>query len=168
MNVVTQIASFSRGIFSSADGFGDAAHSSCATFVARQALQLRHIDPLQDHRQFAGPQFQRPSGALGARQLENALSISACTSTQNAELSVTPTRLVRVTHPFHPLSGQSFVCVGERYNRYGRRLLLQVDEMTICSVPRQWTDLVPLTRRPLSAGDAPCSASQTCWRWRGF
>ena len=47
-----------------------------------------------------------------------------------------------MTHPFHPLSGQSFVCVGERYNRYGRRLLLQVDEMTICSVPRQWTDLV--------------------------
>jgi hypothetical protein len=47
-----------------------------------------------------------------------------------------------VTHPFHPLSGQSLVCVGERYNRYGRRLLLQVDEVTICSVPRQWTDLV--------------------------
>ena len=47
-----------------------------------------------------------------------------------------------MTHPFHPLSRQSFVCVGERYNRYGRRLLLQVDEMTICSVPRQWTDLV--------------------------
>jgi uncharacterized protein DUF5372 len=32
--------------------------------------------------------------------------------------------------------------VGERYNRSGRRLLLQVDEATVCSVPPQWTDLV--------------------------
>jgi hypothetical protein len=31
--------------------------------------------------------------------------------------------------------------VGERYNRSGRRLLLQVDETTVCSVPPQWTDL---------------------------
>ena len=33
------------------------------------------------------------------------------------------------------------VCVGERYNRYGRRLLLRVDDKTVCSVPREWTDL---------------------------
>jgi hypothetical protein len=32
--------------------------------------------------------------------------------------------------------------VGERYNRYGKRLLLRVDEKTICSVPPQWIDLV--------------------------
>jgi len=32
--------------------------------------------------------------------------------------------------------------VGERYNRYGKRLLLQVDAETVCSVPPQWTDLV--------------------------
>jgi hypothetical protein len=31
--------------------------------------------------------------------------------------------------------------VGERYNRYGKRLLLQVNASTICSVPPQWTDL---------------------------
>jgi Family of unknown function (DUF5372) len=49
---------------------------------------------------------------------------------------------VRITHPFHPLSGQELACVGERYNRYGRRLLLRVDEITVCSVPPQWTDLV--------------------------
>jgi hypothetical protein len=49
---------------------------------------------------------------------------------------------VRVTHPFHPLSGQLLVCVGERYNRYGTRLLLRVDEDHVCSVPRQWTDVV--------------------------
>lgn len=52
------------------------------------------------------------------------------------------TSLVRVTHPFHPLNGRLLVCVGERYNRYGIRLLLRVDEQRICSVPRQWTDVV--------------------------
>ena len=51
-------------------------------------------------------------------------------------------RLVRITHPFHPLSGREVACVGERYNRYGRRLLLRVDDVTVCSVPPQWTDLV--------------------------
>jgi hypothetical protein len=47
-----------------------------------------------------------------------------------------------VTHPFHPLSGRQLVCVGERYNRYGTRLLLRVDEDRVCSIPRQWTDIV--------------------------
>jgi len=32
--------------------------------------------------------------------------------------------------------------VGERYNRHGKRLLLRVDDVTVCSVPPQWTDLV--------------------------
>ena len=49
---------------------------------------------------------------------------------------------MRVTHPFHPLSGQQLVCVGERYNRYGTRLLLRVDDESVCSVPPQWTDSV--------------------------
>jgi len=31
--------------------------------------------------------------------------------------------------------------VGERFNRYGRRLLLEMDDGTVCSVPPQWTDL---------------------------
>lgn len=47
-----------------------------------------------------------------------------------------------MTHPFHPLSGRQLVCVGERYNRYGTRLLLRADEEHVCSVPRQWTDVV--------------------------
>jgi hypothetical protein len=34
--------------------------------------------------------------------------------------------------------------VGARYNRYGKRLLLQVDEDRVCSVPPQWTDVVGL------------------------
>jgi hypothetical protein len=49
---------------------------------------------------------------------------------------------VRITHPFHPLGGRQLVCVGERYNRSGKRLLLQVDDGTVCSVPPQWTDAV--------------------------
>jgi hypothetical protein len=48
---------------------------------------------------------------------------------------------VRVTHPFRPFYGGQFACVAERYNCYGKRLLLQVDDRTICSVPPQWTDL---------------------------
>jgi hypothetical protein len=45
-------------------------------------------------------------------------------------------------HQFHPLSGQQLPCVGERYNRYGTRLLLRVDDQSVCSVPPQWTDVV--------------------------
>jgi len=33
------------------------------------------------------------------------------------------------------------VCVGERYTRYGKRLLLRVDDTVVCAIPRQWTDL---------------------------
>ena len=29
----------------------------------------------------------------------------------------------------------------ERVNAYGRRLLLEIDDKTVCSVPPQWTDL---------------------------
>jgi hypothetical protein len=51
-------------------------------------------------------------------------------------------QLVRITHPFHPFSGRQLVCVGERYNRAGKRVLLRVDDSTVCSVPPQWTDMV--------------------------
>src|SRR5262249_48361381 len=50
---------------------------------------------------------------------------------------------VRITHPFHPFSGRRLLCVAVRYNRYGKRFLLQIDDSTICSVPPQWTDIVP-------------------------
>jgi Family of unknown function (DUF5372) len=69
-------------------------------------------------------------------------SLAACTSARIAASPDAGTRLVRVTHPFHPLSGRRLVCVGERYNRYGKRLLLRVDEDRVCSAPPQWTDLV--------------------------
>ncbi|MDH3659451.1 MAG: Y4bD/Y4pK family protein [Alphaproteobacteria bacterium] len=47
---------------------------------------------------------------------------------------------MRITHPFHPYAGRQFVCIGDRYNRSGKRLLLRIDDSTICSVPPQWTD----------------------------
>ena len=73
---------------------------------------------------------------------ETCRSKDVCNSTQNAGSSATSKRLVWVTHPFHPFSGRSFVCVGERFNRYGKRLLLQVDDGTFCAIPPHWTDQV--------------------------
>ena len=32
--------------------------------------------------------------------------------------------------------------MGERYNRYGMTLLLEIDDESVCSVPPQWTDVV--------------------------
>ncbi len=49
---------------------------------------------------------------------------------------------MRVTHPFHPLSGKRLQFAGARYNRYGKRVLLRVDDAMVWSVPPQWTDLV--------------------------
>jgi uncharacterized protein DUF5372 len=40
------------------------------------------------------------------------------------------------------LAGRQLPCIGERYNRSGKRLLLRVDDKTVCSVPPQWTDTV--------------------------
>jgi len=40
------------------------------------------------------------------------------------------------------LTGHQLPCVGERYNRSGKRLLLRVDDKTVCSVPPQWTDTI--------------------------
>ena len=65
----------------------------------------------------------------------------SCNLPQNADVTAVSAHLVCITHPFHPFAGQQLVCVGERYNRSGKRLLLRVDDGTICSVPPQWTDI---------------------------
>ena len=65
----------------------------------------------------------------------------ACNIARNAGLVATSAQLVRITHPFHPFSGQQLVCVGERYNRSGKRLLLRIDDKSFCSVPPKWTDM---------------------------
>jgi len=69
-------------------------------------------------------------------------SPNVCNSIQNANASIESTHLVRITHPFHPFSGRQLACVGQRYNRYGMTLLLQVDKESVCAVPPQWTDVV--------------------------
>lgn len=76
-----------------------------------------------------------------AARIESAPRTIVCNSIRNAAAPIASQRLVRITHPFHPFAGAQLVCVGERYNRYGKRLLLRVDDETICSVPLEWTDL---------------------------
>ena len=73
---------------------------------------------------------------------QNVHAPGVCNSTKNATASVVATRLVRVAHPFHPLSGRELLCVGERYNRYGMTLLLETDDGAVCAVRPQWTDVV--------------------------
>ncbi|RLB89154.1 MAG: hypothetical protein DRH50_14110 [Deltaproteobacteria bacterium] len=121
---------------------------------ARLVLMNRHrpdargqpLGRLPDYPRRAEPQAGGPhiAGWLlnSAATRETDPSRAACNSIQNADAPLASTRLVRVTHPFHPFSGQKLACLGERYNRYGRRLLLQIDDHSICSVPPQWTDLV--------------------------
>jgi hypothetical protein len=70
------------------------------------------------------------------------LWIGACNSPKNARPPITGTRLVQVTHPFHPLRDQQLPCVGERHNRYGMTLLLETSDGAVCSVRPQWTDVV--------------------------
>lgn len=69
---------------------------------------------------------------------------------------------MRVTHPFHPLSGQQLACVGERFNRYGKRLLLRVDDANVCSVPPQWTDVVAADAE-IVMGNASALLRMTDW-----
>ena len=109
-----------------------AAESECAPAAANRSLRATSKAALA---------LVTPSrSSLAARQI--LLSQVSCNSIQNANASIAATRLVRITHPFHPLSGRQLPCVGERYNRYGMTLLLQIDDESVCSVPPQWTDVV--------------------------
>ena len=63
-------------------------------------------------------------------------------STNTAAIAQTSEHFVRVTHPFHPYGGKRLLCVGVRYNRYGKRIILRVAGSITCSVPPQWTDEV--------------------------
>jgi hypothetical protein len=76
------------------------------------------------------------------RALRSASRAVASNSSRSAPPPDGGANLVRVTHPFHPLSGQVLACVAKRYNRYGTRLLLRDDGDRVCSVPPRWTDLV--------------------------
>lgn len=47
---------------------------------------------------------------------------------------------MRITHPFHPLSGQEFVLVAERSSRHGDRIWYEQPDGSVGSVPLGWTD----------------------------
>jgi hypothetical protein len=50
---------------------------------------------------------------------------------------------VRVTHPFHPLFGESFSLVAERGSRHGARVWYEARDGSVATLPRAWTDLAP-------------------------
>jgi hypothetical protein len=50
---------------------------------------------------------------------------------------------VRVTHPFHPLSGQDFEFVAHRQNWGEDRVHLHDENGALFSVPAGWTDVGP-------------------------
>ena len=103
----------------------------CDAAVANRCLRATStVAPPSD-----GPCRRRPA----ARRSGHAQA--ACNSPRNAGIPAASAQLVCITHPFHPFSGRQLVCVGERYNRSGKRLLLRVDDRTICSVPPTWTDV---------------------------
>ena len=103
-------------------------------------MQPRPIHPIHKADNCADDNRITPSSIWGHRN-------DAVVQTFVAQLRMQTLRLrsrqfVRVTHPFHPLFGRQLPCVGKRYNRHGKRLLLQVDDAAVWSVPPQWTDLV--------------------------
>ena len=64
-----------------------------------------------------------------------------CTETCNAANSAAKKNLIKIVHPFHPASGRSGNYAGERVNKYGTKILLEIDSR-LWSVPREWTDLI--------------------------
>lgn len=73
--------------------------------------------------------------------IENNPFPASCTQVQNANDLASEKRFVRVTHPFHPFYGRHYLLSGFRYNRYGRRALLEIEEGSYRTIPPQWTDL---------------------------
>ncbi|MFC1641763.1 DUF5372 family protein [Myxococcota bacterium] len=62
---------------------------------------------------------------------------------------------VRITHPFHPLSGCELVFVDERRNHHGDRVWYQTERGLVHTVPRVWTSLATLdVFEVISAGRA--------------
>jgi len=62
---------------------------------------------------------------------------------------------VRITHPFHPLSGRQLRRVGESANWAGRRVVCADDGGAVYAVPIEWTDVaVPGAEYAHSAGRA--------------
>src|SRR4029077_19526839 len=68
-------------------------------------------------------------------------------------------RRVRVTHPFHPLSGRDFEFVVHRQNWGEDRVHLHDEDGQLFSLPAGWTDVVPLDPFVvIAAGRGPFTA----------
>jgi hypothetical protein len=50
----------------------------------------------------------------------------------------------QVTHPFHPLSGKTFVLVTCRRNWGEERVYYHDEAGTLCCLPLAWTSLAPI------------------------
>jgi hypothetical protein len=64
--------------------------------------------------------------------------------------------LVRIVHPFHPLSGKQYVIVCERHNRHGDRVWYESDDGRVESIPRAWTDLASQDPFTVLSGGKAC------------
>ena len=53
------------------------------------------------------------------------------------------TRKIKITHPFHPLSGQEFELLDYRHNWGEHRVYFYDSQELLVSVPANWTDIVP-------------------------
>ena len=83
------------------------------------------------------------------------MSAVTCDSIRIADGPNPTPRLVRIVHPFHPLSGQQLRRVGENGNGAGRRVVCVGADGAVWSVPVGWTDLVePRFERQLCADQA--------------
>ena len=51
--------------------------------------------------------------------------------------------MVRVIHPFHPLSGREFLFIALRQTWGEDRVFFYDEQGTVCSLPVGWTDAVP-------------------------
>ncbi len=101
--------------------------------------RAQSADTSQDRCRFAPGSGTRRRHRRAARQRARAPDV--CNIARNAGLVDTSTPLVRVTHPFHRFIGRQLICVGERYNRPGKRLLLRIDDKSFCSAPPRWIDM---------------------------
>jgi hypothetical protein len=93
---------------------------------------VRNLDAGEQQQQIPAPHFHRRTRRL-TRPREGPL-LEPLNSTQNAGSSVRSTRLVRVTHPFHP-QWPGVRLRARAIQLHGVRVLLSVDDDTVCAIP---------------------------------
>ena len=64
--------------------------------------------------------------------------------------------VVRVTHPFHPLSGQELELVGFKHTRHGERVWYRIGDGARASISKEWTNLKVPDAFELASGGRAC------------